>query len=88
MQLVGSPVMKGPTTDLLAPQGSLPRAVKGALEAINSLALVQQDHNLQDPWATGDLLFAGHLSRTLQHSLPGRAKAWQLLGKMRPRQQQ
>lgn len=73
MQLVVSPGMKAPITDSL-------HRPEGGLEVIKRPALVQQDHNLQDPWATGDLLFAGHLSRTLRHSLPG-----PVLGKMRPR---
>lgn len=55
---------------------SMQLVVSPVMKGINFLALVQQDHNLQDPWATGDLLFAGHLSRTLQHSLPVLAKAW------------
>lgn len=53
MQLVLSPVMMDANTNLTGLKG---------LEVSSFLALVQQD--LQDAWAIGELLFAGHLSRT------------------------
>lgn len=54
MQLVLSPVKMDANTNLTGLKG---------LEVSSFLALVQQD--LQDAWAIGELLFAGHLSRTL-----------------------
>lgn len=78
MQRVLSPVMKDPS--------AASTGLKGGLEVTNFLALLQQD--FQDLWVIVDLLFAGHLSRTLPLPLPGLAKAWYLLGKMRLRQWQ